>query len=407
MNKLVVAASGLMLVSAMVSNASAEPGVSFTGNTRLRALYQDNYYFGELTDAAGNKLDSDTSQWRSRVRLIVNGESKGGAYANARLRFADSTWDGTQKTLAKGEGSNLYCDWAYVGTPMGPLTVEAGLLPWNVTQWSQWDQRVDGLNIKYVNDLTTVMTFYQKMDEFDETDNAPVYFNGKQVGTMDLVDDNDMDRYGVYVNQKFDGGWGVVGSVMYQNDEQETGNRDGVIAIAEVTGAIGDVSLLADGHWQDADVDPVQYRYSNGDDPYGAYLQAVVPVSAVNLLVGVGTTQNGFVVDGDFAKFIMMAPSAGYIATPYAIGTFGDTNFVVLSPSMKVTEQLTLTGVAGYLDIDPNAAYADADSAFELSGSAAYAVTDGATLVAQAGYLDVNGLEEPAIGAGLTLLIAF
>ncbi|MBB5347142.1 hypothetical protein JWG42_13785 [Desulfoprunum benzoelyticum] len=377
MKKLIVAAAGLMLVGTMVSNASAEAGVSFKGDARARGLYRQDY----------NLTDSDTSQWQSRVRLIFQGESKGGAYANARVRFADSTWDGTQKTRALGEGSNIYTDWAYVGTPMGPLAIEAGLLPWNLTKFSQWDQRVDGLNVKYVNDMTTVMAFYQKMDEF-ETDNV-----------NDLVDDDDMDRYGVYVNQKFDGGWAVAGSVQMVNDDQAT-DRDGVIVLAEVTGAINNVAVLADAHWQEADV------ALTPDDPWGLYGQAVMPVGAVNLLAGVGTTQDGFVADGDFGPFIMLSDVSS-IATAYGIGAFGDTTFAALSPSMKVTEQLTLTGVVAYADIDGNGAYADADSAFEISGSAAYAVTDGATLTAEAGYLDVDGFDEPAIGAGLILVIGF
>ena len=397
MKKLIVAAAGLMLVGAMVSNASAEAGVSFKGDARARGLYRSDYNF----------VDSDTSQWQSRVRLIFQGESKGGAYANARVRFADSTWDGSQKTRALGEGSNIYTDWAYVGTPMGPLAIEAGLLPWNLTRWSDWDSRVDGLNVKYVNDMTTVMAFYHKLDEFDETDilTVPVFnTDGSLAGTVttnnDIVEDDDMDRYGVYVNQKFDGGWAVAGAVHMQADDQGAGDRDGVTVLAEVTGAINNVAVLADAHWQEADV------ALTPDDPWGLYGQAVVPVGAVNLLAGVGTTQDGFVVDGDFQQLIMLSNDSS-IATGYGIGAFGDTTFGVLSPSMKVSEQLTLTGVVAYADIDGAGKYAEADSALEISGRAAYAVTDGATLSAEAGYLDVDGLEEPAIGAGLILVIGF
>jgi len=407
MKKLIVAAAGLMLVGAMVSNASAEAGVSFKGDARARGLYRDNYSFGELTNIFGQKLEDDKSQWQSRVRLIFQGESKGGAYANARVRFADSTWDGAQKTRALGEGSNIYTDWAYVGTPMGPLAVEAGLMPWNITRWAMWDQRVDGLNVKYVNDMTTVMAFFQKMDEFDETDilTVPVVNADGTAGiplviNNDVVEDDDRDRYGVYLNQKFDGGWGVVGAVMYQNDDQFKGERDGVTVIGEVTGTIGNVAVQADGAWQEADV------LLTPDDPWGVYAQAVVPVGNVSLLAGVGATVDGFVVDGDYQPVIMMSDDSS-IATAYGIGVFGDTNFAVLSPSMKVTEQLTLTGVAAYYDIDGVGVFADADSAFEISGRAAYAVTDGTTLSAEAGYLDVDGLEEPAIGAGLILVIGF
>ncbi len=47
------------------------------------------------------------------------------------------------------------------------------------------------------------------------------------------------------------------------------------------------------------------------------------------------------------------------------------------------------------------------DSALEISGKAAYTVVEGATLAAEAGYVDVEGFEEPMIGAGVILDIAF
>ena len=117
MKKLIVAAAGLMLAGTMVSTASAEPGVSFTGDGRARAFYFQDYNF----------VDSDTSNWNSRVRLKIKAESKGGAYAVARLRMAEAKWDGTQLTRKGGEQSNLFTDYAYVGTPIGPVAIEGGL----------------------------------------------------------------------------------------------------------------------------------------------------------------------------------------------------------------------------------------------------------------------------------------
>ena len=161
MKKLIVAAAGLMLAGAMVSTASADAGVSFTGDARTRAFYQQDYNF----------IDSDTSNWNSRVRLKMKAESKGGAWAIARVRMADAKWDGAQdQTKATAQGSNIYTDYAYMGTPIadGPVSIEGGLMPFNITTWSIWDIRTDAANVAYKSDMTTATFFYHKVDEVDE-----------------------------------------------------------------------------------------------------------------------------------------------------------------------------------------------------------------------------------------------
>lgn len=392
MKKLIVAAAGLMLAGTMVNTAAADPGVSFTGDGRVRSFYLQDYDF----------TDSDESNWNSRVRLKIKAESKGGAYAVARIRMADGVWDGTKITRGN-TFNNLYTDYAYVGTPMGPVAVEGGLMPFNVTTWSVWDIRVDGLNIKYKTDTTTLVGFYHKVDEFDEAQigefisyNPDGTIKSKVAFNNDLVNDDDVDRYGVLLDQKFDGGWGLVAAVWAQNDDQSTTDKDGFAAAAEVTGTAGTVGLLGDIAWYQGDLLGLE------DDPFGVYGQVAAPLGAVTLAAGLGYTMDGFVADGDFGPFIMLSDVSN-IATGIGIGTGGDTLFGALVPSMKVSEELTLTGVIAYADIDNDAL----DSAFEVSGSAAYAVTDGATLTAEAGYLDIDGFEEPAVGAGLILDVEF
>ena len=91
--------------------------------------------------------DSDTSNWNSRVRLKVKARTKGGAYAIARVRMADATWDGAQdQSKGTAQGSNIYTDYAYIGTPMGPVPylIEAGLMPFNVTKFSVYDDTCSG-----------------------------------------------------------------------------------------------------------------------------------------------------------------------------------------------------------------------------------------------------------------------
>ena len=132
-------------------------------------------------------------------------------------------------------------------------------------------------------------------------------------------------------------------------------------------------------------------------------------MGAVTLTGGVGYTADGFIADGDFGPFIMLSDVSN-IATGIGIGSLGETTFAAFVPSIKVSEELTLTGVFAYADIDVYGNFlSDVDSAMEFSGKAAYVVTDGATLTAEAGYLDLDSdvLDEPAIGAGVILDIAF
>lgn len=393
MKKFIVAAAGLLLTGAMVSTASAEPGVSFNGDARTRAFYKQDYNF----------VDSDTSNWNSRVRLKMRAESKGGAWAIARVRMADAQWDGAQdQTKAAAQGSNIYTDYAYMGTTIGdgPVSIEGGLMPFNITTWSIWDIRTDAANVAYKSDMTTATFFYHKVDEVDE---AAILIDPRS----DLRDDDDVDRYGGILNQKFDGGWGLVASVWYQDDAQLT-DKSGVGVAGEVTGAIGSANVLGTAAWYEADMRLNKALTSDPDnDPWGVYGQAAFPVGAVTLTGGVGYTADGFIADGDFGPFIMLSDVSN-IATGIGIGSLGETTFVAFVPSMKVSEELTLTGVFAYADID-DYGVTDVDSAMEISGKAVYVVTDGANLTGEVGYLDLDSdvLDEPAIGAGLILNIEF
>lgn len=408
MKKLIVTAAGLMLAGTMVSSAFATTNVPITFNSDARARGQ--YFTGYELDGTvqngelGN--DTDTSEWNSRVRLKVQANTAGGAYAVARVRMADATWDGAQgQSKGSAQGSNIYTDYAYLGTPMGPVAVEAGLMPFDITTFSFYDERVQGVHVKYASDNTTVVGFYHKTDEYENDD------TGKVV-PYDIVNDDDKDRYGVWVNQKFDGGWGVVGSIwMSNNNQAQTVNQgvdDGVGTALEVTGTAGTVGLLADFAWYEGDL------VGRSDDPLGFYVQAAMPVGAASIAVGAGMTTNGFIADGDFGPFIMLSDVSN-IATGVGIGSIGryvtmdqteltaDTNFVALVPSMKVSEQVTVTGVLAYADID----HPLVESALEASGAVNYTVVEGAVLTAEAGYLDVEGLTDPIVGAGLSLDLSF
>ena len=410
MKKIVVTAASLMLTGAMVSSAFSTTNVPITFNSdaRARGQYFSGYEITGVNLADGTlQNDSDTSEWNSRVRLKVKAETAGGAYAVARIRMADATWDGAQgQSKGSAQGSNIYTDYAYLGTPIGPVSVEAGLLPFDITTFTFYDERVQGVHVKYASDMTTVVAFYHKTDEYenDATTGAIVPY--------DVVNDDDKDRYGVLVNQKFDENWSVTGSIWMSNNDQaqtvEQGVDDGVGTALEVSGSAGTVNLLGDFAWYEGDL------VGTSDDPIGFYAQAAIPVGSASIAVGAGMTTNGFVADGDFGPFIMLSDVSN-IATGIGIGSIAryatsadteltaDTNFVALVPSMKVSEQVTVTGVVAYADIDNPVV----ESALEVSGAVNYAVVEGAVLTAEAGYLDVEGLEDGIVGAGVSLDLAF
>src|SRR5690606_29129887 len=146
--------------------------------------------------------------------------------------------------------------------------------------------------------------------------------------SADLREDDDIDRYGVLLNQKFDGGWGLVAALWYVDDQQAT-DRTGVAAAAELKGTIGTVGALGTAAWAEGDT------LGFDDDPWGVYGQAAIPIGAVSLAAGVGYTADGFVADGDFGPFIMLSDVSN-IATAIGIGTGGDTTFGALVPSIAV-----------------------------------------------------------------------
>ena len=83
MKKIIAASAGLLLAGSMVSAASA--AVTFTGDARERLTLQRDYDFNDKT----NDFNA------GRVRLVVNADTKGGATASVRMRFADGVYDGT------------------------------------------------------------------------------------------------------------------------------------------------------------------------------------------------------------------------------------------------------------------------------------------------------------------------
>ncbi|MBT8361039.1 MAG: hypothetical protein HKP41_07770 [Desulfobacterales bacterium] len=389
MKKLIAAAAGLMLVGTMVGSAAA--AVTFGGDARVRWYYEEN----------GNGLDQKDEKFSSRVRVKVNADAKGGAYARARIRMADSTWDGTRQTRNRGAGSNSYVDYAYIGVPMGPVTFEGGLMPVNLTKFTLWDARADQFILKWANDMTNLEFWFQKNLEVESRPADPTF--------NDLADDNDINTYFLKWDQKFAGDWMTTVGLAYRQDETPA-DVEGAQFTVHFSGPAGPVALAGELAYVESDLLGAGASTAGGavtaaDDAWGGYLQGGMNFGATSATISGGFTQDGYLADDDFGYIMIGGASSITPAVASQIGLYGDWGWIAGDIGFKVSEQLSLRGVLAYADIS------DYGDLFEVSGSVKYAISDGASFTWDIGYLNNNadadvGDENP-FGTALTFGISY
>lgn len=447
MKKIIAVTAGLMLAGSIAASANAAE-IAFSGDARARFNYQDNYQdVGKL-----NPKDTDQSFWNSRVRLQFKIDTKGGAYAVGRFRLDDGTWDGGGNrgdvnyytggyNTNYGTKSNLYTDVGYVGVPMGPIVFEAGV---GYDDFVSEFLRASSDNytfarIRYATDATTLSAFYEKIREYEvtySTNDAGEKVQGVDNGNLD---DNDVDQYGVNLIQKFDQNWSMNATVLYRDNQQalplnpdKSSNDGGVAADALFSGKAGDVGLWLELAYKQADYQSINYTSdkasTTGDDGYGGYVAAKIPLGIAAVSVMAGATFQGFTASHDFggdrqeyAPFVMLSqPSTevvGFLGTGIMVGsTDGDAYFFNVAPNVKVSDKLTLTVEGTYMNADYGKGTGSVNGKFgsvnsldiwEVGGIAQYKVTDGASITALLGYLDIEDADENPLGFGLALDLKF
>ena len=378
MKKLIAAAAGLMLVGTMVGSAAA--AVTFGGDARVRWYYEEN---GDGTDRTDEKFSS-------RVRVKVNADAKGGAYARARIRMTDSTWDGTRQTRDRGAGTNSYVDYAYIGVPMGPVTFEGGLMPVNLTKFTLWDSRADQFIVKWANDMTNLEFWFQKNLEVETRPDDPTF--------NDLTDDNDINTYFGKWDQKFAGDWGTTLGIGYRQDETPA-DVEGWLGTIQFSGPAGPVALEGALAYTESDL------LESADDGWGGYLQGGMNFGATSVTLNGGFTQDGYLADDDFGFIMIGGASSITPAIVSNIGVGGDWGWIGGIVGFKVSEDLSLKGILVYADIS------DAGSLLEVSGSLSYAISDGASFTWDIGFLnndrdDADDAENP-FGTALTFEVSY
>jgi len=370
MKKVIAVAAGLMMTGALVTTASA--AVSFSGDARVRGYYEKDYDFGVQPRTNEKKVFTN-----SRYRVKVHADAAGGAYVRSRIKISD----GTHGTVPSSK-TDVVTDYMYLGIPIGPVTIEGGRMPANLTLFYLWDRRYDMVIGKWANDMTSIQVWYNKLVE-----------------SGDLIDDNDVTGYYAFLQQKFAGDFGLdVAAAYVVNDVVD--NSDGFTGTVQIGGPAGPVSLTAALAYTEEELT------GTPDDGYGGYIQAGMDFGATSVSLNAGWAQDGFAADDDFGFIMMGGASSITPAGPFeTLGGGGDTTWFGGTVGFKASEALSLTGILAYGTID------DVGDAFEISGRAKYIISDGLVAQWDIGYLnwdsDTSDDEESPFGTALTFEISF
>jgi hypothetical protein len=403
MKKVLVAGAALMLAGSMAAAAYAE--VNLSGDARVRYVGKWDYgrmlTWDPMTRQFVQEENGYHDNFNSRIRVVFDAKSKGGAYMKARLRFDDIVWDG-QGWGAWSEGKNVWADYAYIGVPMGSVDVSGGRMPANFSKFFSWDGRPTRLKADWKGGNVRIIGL---IDVIDETG----------ITNQDVWDDNDFMAYGLVASVKMGDDWTVKGYARYHADDRGAGipnyrDRSGFLGAINAAGKAGPVGIEADLAYKSDDV------LGGEDSGWGANILATMDMGAFTPGVILGGTWDGYLADDDFG-FIMMGAAEPITVVDQIGNANGDSWWIGLVANYAVSDQFRLAGNAVFANFDNNNVNVDriAD-AFELSGSATYTVSEGAEVSYKLGMLAPSydgrlnsiGISDDAyVGHYLRMLIKF
>jgi hypothetical protein len=442
MKKIIAASAGLLLVGTMVTAASAD--VTFTGDSRERLMMKEKYSYN----------DNQNDYAYGRVRLMMNATTKGGAFANVRMSFGNSQDYGSPDASnafysaappATGQGSaggtgigstykagstvtstglDTITDWAYMGIPIGPVTLTAGRMPDFTDVWFRFDKRLDAVAATYATKNTSVTALFAKIYESQAATSQAAQQNLTPyvLGAADAHEDRDVNQWAVIAKQNFIGGWSGLFYGIYQDNQlgdvtaKYTNATTGATSIQDVSfsgfkgtvkaeGPAGPVKLLGElsyaqkslstngmtnSIWYDTDNSPI---YKNGigqvSDAYGGIFHAKMDFGPAAGTFVLGFTRNGFQADGNYGFLMMGGAMAGTnpdipgVGSPItAVNRIGqnpvnanysaNTVFVGLIGDYQINKMYKLVGILA------DSSVTGYGNLVELSGMVNIAVTDGA-----------------------------
>lgn len=424
MKKILVASAALLIAAGAVDIAPAaevKPGVQLSGDARVRAVYRDDFDFGNSDKDGETYLDS-------RVRINIKGTAAGGAYAIGRLRLQDHRFediDTDNAAGAKREDGNIWVDKAYIGVPFSDnFTLEAG--KYRVTYGTGFfyeDLNLAGLRgiIKAGN--VEINPFVEWMSEGQSSKIK-----------ADKNEDNDEIRMGANISADFNENWKGGVLVAYQMDDRTEflTDEDGVgyhmepnegwLASVYFEGKQGNFGLAGEFAYNDGDLhgfnqaeddnnDDFKDSIGGPDDGYGGYIQPSYTIDALTLALNVGFTMDGFIADPVFG-FVMVG--ADHSLTVTSVGNYGDWLWAGFIAKYAISDNLSVTGNLMYATVDgwSSEGLESLEDAIEISGVLEYTISKGAVFSWFAGALfpsfeDPTVNDDPAVGTYGRLQLKF
>lgn len=417
MKKVLVAGAALLIAG------SANAGVNISGDARVTYVGTKNYSADKVgADGSIEKARTDgyNDYFESRVGLNFEGKNERGAGAKARLYFDDAgfedaaKWDGTAGSTAGSTTTpGVTVDYAYLTAPLGEhWTVKAGRLNPDFSKFFSWNIRATRLAATYDHSGMKLTPFVGVKKE--EAGSA-----------VDQWDDNDYMECGLVTSFTLPHDWILKTFARYNDDQREKDDVPAVNGIAmppkdhtDRSGFDGSIHIESGKDSIIGFEAEVAYKAADfqgkSDDGMGGYVLLAKKVSPkFTPAVVAGMTKNGYVADNDFG-FVMVGGNDFTQVMKVGDGVEDDGSllFGAFVANVAVSSDFTLAGNFMYADFD-NSAAGSLDCAFEVSGVATYALSNGASLTYKLGYLspsnnggaDVN--EDPYVGQLLRLNVAF
>ena len=428
MRKIIFTSAAMLIAAGTFAGAQAaevQPGVKFSGDARVRAIYQDKFDFGNSDKDAASKLDS-------RIRLRVKATAAGGAYAVGRIRLMDGNLQGNESdsnaNVANKTG-NVWADEAYIGVPFSDnFTLEGG------------KYRVSYGNTFFYDDQSVAgLRGIIKAGGFEINPFIEWWSEGQQSGiAQDKNEDNDAIRYGIHVGGNVTDNWKAGFLAAYQSDDrveftdydadggatQSYNQHDGWMASVYFSGKEGAFGLAGEFAYNDGSLQgfnrETDDRHDYGanlpgtddnDDGYGGFLQPSYTMDALTLALNVGFTKDGFLADPAFG-FIMVG--ADHPLTVINVGDLGDWFWGGLVATYAISDSLSVTGIVAYASVDGNSktGLGSLENAWDISGKVTYTISPGATFIWNIGMLtpsfeDPTVEDDPAFGTYGQIIVRF
>ena len=369
-----------VLLLVLVCPLSQAGEITFTGDARARVILRDETLFGNEPGGLKDTYDS-------RVRLVVNAKSPGGAYAKGRLRFLNK-W-GVNKV------SQTDVDMAYLGIPFGPVILEAGNMKNNVTRFFEWDQSADQF-----------LVYWDMFDVHWRASYRVIAEGQESIFEINRLEDNDNEVFGLVAVRELNERLYGQASFFYADDDRDpwvTGEfiepASGAYGSIFFEGSYKKIALHAEAAYKAGNVRQsrdetgavINLDNVNRGDGWGWYAEGKYSFESSKLYLNTGMAISGYEADNDFGWILLGNSNNEPISVISKLGANGDWFWIGASLENQPLERIS--AIAHVVLVRVDAVTFDDDSILqyrgfiETSADLSFEITEGATLTWKLGLL--------------------